>query len=83
MDLNIVKNNINQIEDEKKRKFFSEFITKFENDKNNIIDLVSFGNKLFNLAKLLPYEQIDYISQTSCFNQCHFIQSLFALIPDD
>ena len=83
MDLTVIKNKINQIEDEKKRKFLSEFITKFENEKNNIIDLVSFSNKLFNLAKLLQYEQIDFFSNECLLTQCHLIQSLFALIPDD
>ena len=83
MDFKIIKNNINQIEDEKKRKFFSEFITKLENEKNPMFDLVSFSNKLFNLAKLLQYEQIEYCSKRSLLTQWHLIDSLLLFIPDD
>ena len=82
MDFNIIKNKIIQIEDEKKRKFFSEFITKLENEKNPMFDLASFSNKLFNLAKLLKLKQIEVFSKERLFIQCHIIESHLH-IPDD
>ena len=83
MDLNIIKNDISQIEDESKRKFLGDIIEKNDKEIINRIDLVSFSKKLFNLAKYLSLEQINIYSKLNDLDQCITINSLLNIIPDD